>query len=79
MYCLHHGMSYSVIDGLVLYNIVTHRPRRYRPRPVPGTQLPGPQRRTIPTVVGRKAGGSVAIFRDGRFDGYRGVIGNTWF
>jgi len=58
---------------------VTARPRRYRPRPVPGTQLPGPQRRTIPNVVGRQTGGSVAIFRDGRFGGYRGAIGNTWF
>ena len=58
---------------------VTPPPRRYRPRPVSGTQLPGPQRRTIPTVVGRQAGGSVAIFRDGRFGGYRGAIGNTWF
>ena len=58
--------------------IVTPRPRRYRPRPVPGTQLPGPQRRTVPTVVGRKAGAGV-IFRDGRFGGHRGAIGSTWF
>ena len=76
------GLSYlcvlSFIDDLCVVS-VTPQPRRYRPRPVPGTQLPGPQRRTIPTVVGRQAGGSVAIFRDGRFDGYRGAIGNTWF
>jgi len=57
----------SLPDSVIKSNItVTARPRRYRPRPVRGTQLSGPQRRTIPTVIGRKAG-AVVIFRDGRF------------
>ena len=55
------------------YTIVTSRPGHFRPAPVPGTQLPGPQRRTVPTVVGRKAS-AIAILRDGRFDGTRGAI-----
>jgi len=55
---------------------VTTRPGHFRPGPVRGTQLPGPQRRTVPTVVGWKAGAGV-IFRDGRFDGARGAIGGT--
>ena len=59
-----------------MVNSVTAQPRRYRPRPVRGTQLPGPRRRTIPTVIGRKAGAGV-IFRDGRFDGTHGAIGDA--
>jgi len=59
------------------YNVTT-RPSHLRPGPVPGTQLPGPQQRSVPTVVGRKAG-AIAILRDGRFDGTRGAIGSTWF
>jgi len=56
--------------------IVTTRPGHFRPGAVQGTQLPGPQRRTVPTVVGRKVGSGV-ISRDGRFDGARGAIGGT--
>jgi len=68
--CKFNGVSEICLRPTPCCHGVTLRPRRYRPRPVTGTELPGPQRRTIPAVVGRQ---------DGRFGGYRGAIDNTWF
>ena len=53
---------------------VTIRPGRFRSGPVRGTQLPGPERRTVPAVVERTAGAS-AFFRGGHLDRCRPSFG----